>query len=531
MRFILNKISNLRERLLLSREERCAINRIKEVSRNISASTSEFTVFVDGLIGMKTLSLYFVLLLLSIKCHAKCKIRTVVITHKQRHKFLIANRLYKITGETIFHSFEDFISEGEKSQLDSEYHLSIANINSPDDLLNLIVDGVPFGKNIYGSYIRQRRIGSIREIDQSVKDAVREGLRNYFVAKKLLGIYSPSLVLLSDSVYDTFGALFYGALRKDVAVAISGHFPDGRCFGRIYTRLDQFMAVDRNYVFSLTPNTWDKVVELYGEPEKLITEKYLANRFEGNDKIFDGKYHQNTTKLPPLSIRTRLGINEHYKKIVLIAAHLLWDDATASYQALYRDYEIWLAETLNIIRGAPEIFWILKAHPSELHLGTNRRVSDIFQDVYSGTPPKNVIFIDADSDINTYSLIDASDAVLTIRGTIGFEAACKGKLVINAGTGPYSGLGFNVEFDTQEEYEQYLLQLSAVNTELTELQTEMAKMATYGYLMYKHQPSELLSKQSSVQDYVSFSEEELTNDATLKRFALQLYSASPGDML
>jgi hypothetical protein len=531
MRFILNKFVNLRERFLLSKNELRAINRIKEISKNIPVSTSEFTVIVDGIIGMKSLSLYFVLLLLSMKYHAKCKIRTVVITATSRHKFLIANRIYKLSGDTFIHSFEDRLSGIELSQLDSEYQLIIANINSPDDLLNLIIDDVPFGKNIYGSYIRQRRIGSISEIDQSVKDAVRNGLRNYFVVKKILGIYSPSLVLLSDSVYDTFGALFFGALRKDVAVAVSGHFPDGRCFGRVYSKLEQFTTVERNYVFSLTSNTWDKVIKQYGEPERLLTEKYLANRFNGKDVIFDGKYHENTKKLPPLSIRSRLGVNGNHTKIVLIAAHLLWDDATASYQALYRDYEIWLVETLNKIKAAPEIFWILKAHPSELHLGTTRRVSDVYREVYSESPPPNVVFIDANSDINTYSLIDASDAVLTVRGTIGFEAACKGKLVINAGTGPYSGLGFNVEFNSQEEYENYLLRLSTVNTELAEHQIEMAKIATYGYLMYKYQSSDLLSKRKALRDYSSLDEKEIVNDSTLRRYALQLHSGIAGDML
>ena len=54
--------------------------------------------------------------------------------------------------------------------------------------------------------------------------------------------------------------------------------------------------------------------------------------------------------------------------------------------------------------------------------------------------------------MSTWSLFDATDWGVTIRGSVGFELPCFGVPVLTAGTGFYSGRGFTVDSDTAEEY-------------------------------------------------------------------------------
>jgi hypothetical protein len=105
--------------------------------------------------------------------------------------------------------------------------------------------------------------------------------------------------------------------------------------------------------------------------------------------------------------------------------------------------------------------WIVKIHPA--NLAKNRR--DQFTGEQSelvairkalGSLPGHIKLIDADSDISTVSLFDLMDVCLTVRGTVGIEAACANVRVITAGTGRYDHLGFTIDPETPDEYRAVL---------------------------------------------------------------------------
>ena len=56
--------------------------------------------------------------------------------------------------------------------------------------------------------------------------------------------------------------------------------------------------------------------------------------------------------------------------------------------------------------------------------------------------PNNIKIIPSDSQISTFSILKLIDYCITVRGTIGIEAACLGIPVITAGTGRYEDYGF-----------------------------------------------------------------------------------------
>lgn len=164
-------------------------------------------------------------------------------------------------------------------------------------------------------------------------------------------------------------------------------------------------------------------------------------------------------------------------------------------------------------------------------MGTKDRVRDIVRTVFGEALPPHIVFLDADTHLNTYSLIEAVDAVVTVRGTIGFEAACLGRTVINAGTGPYTAQGFNREFTQAADYEHCLATLHTSELALTPEQVRNARIAIFVYLMNKGPTSALLFRTPSLAHMAPTSGSEAAQDAVLKRFASKIIEKQPCDLL
>lgn len=95
-----------------------------------------------------------------------------------------------------------------------------------------------------------------------------------------------------------------------------------------------------------------------------------------------------------------------------------------------------------------------------------------------GELPAHVKLLYPNTDIGTWSLFQAADYGITVRGTIGMELPCFGKPVFTAGTGRYSGLGFTIDSAAKEEYLDKLAKIHEYPL-LTEEQTLLAKKHAY----------------------------------------------------
>ena len=89
-----------------------------------------------------------------------------------------------------------------------------------------------------------------------------------------------------------------------------------------------------------------------------------------------------------------------------------------------------------------------------------------------------------DSPVSTLSLYRIMDYCLTVRGTVGIEAAMYGIPVLTAGTGRYDGYGFTVDSASREGYLARLASLETI-APLTEAQTETARRYAYGLFILR----------------------------------------------
>jgi hypothetical protein len=177
------------------------------------------------------------------------------------------------------------------------------------------------------------------------------------------------------------------------------------------------------------------------------------------------------------------------RKTAVVFPHLFWDATFFWGDDLFADYRDWFCHVLRAAAGNGRLNWIVKLHPASV-------VKDR-RDGYSGEPtemaamretlgklPPHIAFLPPDSPVSTLSLYEIMDYCLTVRGTVGIEAAMYGIPVLTAGTGRYDGYGFTID---STDRETYLARLETLETlaPLSDAQTETARRYAYGLFMLR----------------------------------------------
>ena len=143
-------------------------------------------------------------------------------------------------------------------------------------------------------------------------------------------------------------------------------------------------------------------------------------------------------------------------KVAVLFSHIFWDGTFFFGKDIFLDYEEWFKETLKIMIKNKEINWIIKAHPANSvkdyrDKKKNKSELDAIHEVVKKLP-EHIKFIDCDDSTSTISYFEFIDYCLTVRGTVGIEAACWGVPVITAGSGRYDNIGFTLDHSSKTSY-------------------------------------------------------------------------------
>jgi hypothetical protein len=181
------------------------------------------------------------------------------------------------------------------------------------------------------------------------------------------------------------------------------------------------------------------------------------------------------------------------RKIAVIFPHILWDGSFFFGEDLFENYTEWLVETIKAACANDRVQWVVKLHPS--HTVKDKR------DGYSGKPaelaalegvvdalPPHITLLPPEAPISTYSIFQVADYVVTVRGTVGIEAALLGIPVITGGTGRYDRRGFTVDSATREEY---LARLATVEQQPPLRQDQIELAERYAYYTFLCRPLQL----------------------------------------
>lgn len=211
-------------------------------------------------------------------------------------------------------------------------------------------------------------------------------------------------------------------------------------------------------------------------------ERALAQRFAGDIRQADVYYAFKVKRMyTKEELREALGIRDE-RPIVFLMAHVFNDTPHSSDWSLFRDYYLWIRETIRLARGIRDVVWVVKPHPSGWLMHDN---SSLDRAVGGG----NVFMCPA--DLSGASIPAVASALVTVQGTAGIEFSCCGIPVVLAGSPFYAGHGFTIEPRTRAAYEDTLRRIAGVDP-LSPDQIRTARRLFSAYLRCRREPSRII---------------------------------------
>ena len=329
-------------------------------------------------------------------------------------------------------------------------------------LLELTVDGINIGKYIYDAILIHNKIITIESINLKYRINIVKQIVFYFIFKEIFLKNSIKILVLGDNTY-THGFLFELSKKFNVQCITP---VDLNSF-----KLSKYTSKEHydEHCFSITKEYLEKIKNK--EDALKITNNYFKKRFTGSIEQHDVL---NAFKNKKLKTKEQFCLDyklDNSKKIVAIAPHVFCDAPHAYPNTLYSDNYEWFLETIKILSLNEHINVIVKEHPSAHLYGENGKLDQILKE-------NNFNITKINPNENQYSLLQSTDIIVTCGGTVGLEFSCLGKPVILAANPPYSNLGFTIDNESKENYEEKLLNCHLIK-KLSEFQKENALLTAY----------------------------------------------------
>ncbi|EJF1849996.1 hypothetical protein LSA40_004548, partial [Escherichia coli] len=189
---------------------------------------------------------------------------------------------------------------------------------------------------------------------------------------------------------------------------------------------------------------------------------------EGNvDQIDVKNAYQNKKKYSIEQLKSIYPKVDIRKKNVVVMSHAFSDSPHVGEGLLFNDYYDFLEKTLIRLNKNRNINCFVKAHPSSYMWNEKGGVESLIE----ANQLDNIYMMPV--DLNTNSIADFADSIVTAKGTAGLEFSCLGIPAVTAGKGYYAGFGITLEPESVQSYYNILDSISG----LVKLDDEVRKRA------------------------------------------------------
>jgi hypothetical protein len=394
---------------------------------------------------------------------------------------------YRLAGVTEFVRWEDFT---ERPSVDVRAMAETATCI--EDVMGFEYAGARVGKFALSTTFRSLRAGRLDFADPATRRMLATHMEGGVVraaaARRIIDAVKPRLALFMGNRYTGQGELMDVSVEQgvDVLTWFDAHRSSSLMLKRY--RMDNR---DRHHG-SISDESWALLEAMpWNEVRRAELRRELHDNYAAGDWYSRGGTQVNKRIVATADLRGQLGLDPS-KKTAVIFPHIVWDATLFWGTDLFNNYEDWLVETVRAACGNPRVNWVIKIHPAHVAKSAMERYSGEAAEITAirrrvGTLPPHVVIIPPDTSINTYSLFSIMDYCLTVRGTIGIEAASFGIRVLTAGTGRYDHRGFTTDSDTREAY---LSRIGAIETlpRLSAAEQELAERFAYGAFMLRPFP-------------------------------------------
>ena len=359
-------------------------------------------------------------------------------------------------------------------------------------LLALTEGPVRVGRFAASTAFRRLRVGSLELESKTVRSRVApflaEAIAYARASQRVIRALQPQLAIFADRGYTPHGPLFDACVDATIdAITWNAAHKSNSLMLKRYTRENQ-----DEHPASLSPASWELVqIMAWTDGHRQRLQQELSGGYASGDWFSEVGTQFGKRLLDADDLTRRLGLDVR-KKTAVIFPHILWDGTFFWGTDLFGSYEEWFLETVRAACRNDQVNWVIKFHPANLVKNARDGVSGAPSEAVAlrqhvGRLPSHVCVIPAESEINTFSLFGLMDYCVTVRGTIGLEAASFGIPVLTAGTGRYDHKGFTIDSASREQYVERLASIHAL-PRLTPSQRELAERYAYGVFVLRPLP-------------------------------------------
>lgn len=417
------------------------------------------------------------------------------------NRFTWSNRYYRAFGINSFAYFEDFLADAEKKITDANVEKLFQSFGTFDELMKVKYQGIKIGKYICSTLVRRTYTGEVNVSDPETRKHIRNYLRqsmvNALAARAIFDAYHPSSVLFLERGYAPYGEFFDIALEMGLnTIQWCGSHSNSSFMLKRFHRENE-----DQHPASLSEETWEKLKALpWDERMSRKIQQELFNNYAAGEWFSEAgtQFHASITAAEEIKKTLRL---DPKKKTAIIFPHLFWDATFFWGEDLFENYRAWFMATVKAAATNTNLNWVIKIHPANtVKMNRDGYKGELIEKISIreavGSLPPHIFLLEPTTPISTYSIYSISDYCITVRGTVGIEAALFGVPVITAGTGRYDRHGFTVDSQTQEDYLAKLHNLQNINR-LTKEQIELAERFAFGTFLAR--PFKLSSLQIAYQ--------------------------------
>lgn len=342
---------------------------------------------------------------------------------------------------------------------------------SGENLLKIKYKGVYIGDLIYDTLIRFKP--NSYTLDNIKIEHIRLILRAFItfnINNKLIKKYNPTYLVTSHNVYAEFGMLPRQIRHNNNGIVFLKDIYAYKCYDIKTPINEHFLKVRRS----------DFQEKLICDDYYSNARKYFKERMLGNINQIDVKNAFTNKKPYKISdlkiIHPKIDIN---KKNVIVMSHAFSDSPHVGEGLLFKDYYDFLEKTLIRLNDNNEINCFVKTHPSSYMWNEKGGVEHLIEK----NKLSNIYILP--NDLNTNSICELANYIVTAKGTAGLEFSCLGIPAITAGKGFYYGFDITKEPNSISEYYNYLDTICYI-PKLTEETKRKALVLLYMVSQNKH---------------------------------------------
>lgn len=310
------------------------------------------------------------------------------------------------------------------------------------DLKNLSVYGVSLGNEMYLSLAKSLFLGSIPTTPENTRLARSFAASAALLVKglsRLLDAENPTVVVMNGGHIMWFGVA-YRLLRERGIRVVTFDETNIAVTRQTWNFDDGAPVVDNDW-----SDVWDSLrsVALSGS-ERAEIEALIERRRE----YF--LYEPAHSMVSPSECWDLSG----YRTRLVLFTNVAWDATVVGKDPYFDDMLDWVETTCREVAAQPDVCLVVRVHPAEagVHGMVSRETVLDRLRVAFRTLPDNVKVVGPEERVDSYALIELSDAVLVYCSNIGLEAVLMGRPVIVCGQAHYGAKGFTVDITGRQDY-------------------------------------------------------------------------------